>query len=121
MNAQKGLRLPATNAVIATACIALGAIAPMATFADPPDGETPHTLESRVSLSDLDLSTPEGVRAAQNRLRKKAEYLCRQLWDDVTASYRWSYAACVKKTLASAIQQLDVSSLVRADRPPRAP
>jgi UrcA family protein len=121
MNAQRGLRLPPRNAVIATACIALGAIAPITTFADPPAGQTPHALESRVSLSDLDLSTPEGARAAQRRLRKKAESLCRQLWDGATASYRWSYTSCVRKTLASAIQRLDVAPLVTADRPPPAP
>jgi UrcA family protein len=115
MNAQKPLR-PSLRAVIATGCIGLSAIAPLVAFADPPKAHTP-VLESKVSLSDLNLSTPEGVRAAHKRLRQKAEYLCRQLGDSVTTTYRWTYAACVQATFADAIQRLDVPALVATDRP----
>jgi UrcA family protein len=114
MNAQTPFRHPASKAVF-TACIALAAVAPLA-FADPPTGQTPHVLESKVSLSDLDLSTPEGVRAAHKRLRHKAEHLCHQLGDSTSASFRWTYAACVQETLANAIQQLNAPALAAADR-----
>lgn len=116
MNAQRRLH-PSLRAIVATACIGLSAIAPLVAFADAPTAAPPRTLESRVSLSDLDLSTPEGVRAAHKRLRQKAEYLCRQLEDSVRTTYRWTHAACVQATLADAIQRLNVPALVAADRP----
>src|SRR5215831_2466235 len=115
MNAQRRLR-PSLRAVVATACTGLSAIAPLVAFADPPIARTPHILESNVSLSDLDLSTPEGVRAAHKRLRHKAEHLCHQLWDSTSASFRWTYDACVKETLADAIQQFNAPALAAADR-----
>ena len=115
MNAQRRLR-PSLHAVVAAACIGLPAIAPLVAFADPPTAAPPRTLDSKVSLSDLDLSTPEGVRAAHKRLRHKAEHLCHQLWDSTSASFRWTYDACVKETLADAIQQLNAPALAAAHR-----
>ena len=117
MNAQTPLRRLPSKAVFNTACIALAAVAPLAAFADPPIARTSHILESKVSLSDLDLSTPEGVRAAHKRLRHKAEHLCHQLWDSTSTSFRWTYDACVKETLADAIQQLNAPALAAADQP----
>ena len=120
MNAQRRLR-PSLHAVVAAACIGLPAIAPLVAFADPPTAAPPRTLDSKVSLSDLDLSTPEGVRAAHKRLRQKAEYLCRQLGDSVRTTYRWTHATCVQATLADAIQRLNVPALVATDRPQAQP
>ena len=116
MNIQSPPRRLSSKAGLTTACIALAAVAPVAVFADPPTAPTPHVLESKVSLSDLDLSTPEGVRAAHKRLRHKAEHLCHRLWDSTSASFRWTYDACVKETLADAIQQLNAPALAAADR-----
>ena len=121
MNVQTCLRRPSTRAVIATALVAFSAVTPSVASADPPAARTPHTLESTVSLSDLDLSTAQGVRAAHERLRAKAEYLCRQLWDDASATYRWSYAACVKKTLADAVPLLNGRALSATDQQRAAP
>ena len=121
MNAQTPLRHPSSKAVFTTACIALTAVAPLAAFADPPTAAPPRTLESKVSVSDLDLSMSEGVRAAHKRLRQKAEYLCRQLGDSVRTTYRWTHAACVQATLADAIERLNVPALVATDRPQAQP
>ena len=121
MNIQSPPRRLSSKAGLTTACIALAAVAPVAVFADPPTAPTPHILESKVSLSDLDLSTPEGVRAAHKRLERKAEYLCRQLGDSVSTTYRWTHAACVQATLAEAIQWLNVPALVATDRPQAQP
>ena len=115
MNPQTRPGRPRLSAVLAGACAALFAVAPLTALADPPTAPATHTLESKVSLADLDLSTPEGVRAARKRLRGKAEYLCRQLWDSTSASFRWTYAACVQATLAEAIQQLNAPALVALD------
>jgi UrcA family protein len=111
MNAQTSLYCPSTRAVIATACVALSAVAPLAAFADAPTAPATHTLESKVSLADLDLSTAKGVRAAHKRLTRMAEHLCRQLWDSTSFTFRWTYAACVQETLANPIQQLNVPAL----------
>ena len=100
MNPQTRPDRPRLRAVLAGACAALFAVAPLAALADPPIAPATHTLESKVSLADLDLSTPEGVRAAHKRLRGKAEYLCRQLWE---------------ATLAEAIQQLNAPALAALD------
>ena len=81
MNAQTSLSRPSTRAVIATACIVLWAVAPLAAFADPPIAPATRTLESKVSLADLDLSTAKGVRGAHKRLTTTGEHLCRQLRD----------------------------------------
>ena len=117
MNAQARPHGPSSSAVIATTCIAaLSAVAPMAALADPSIATTPRTLESRVSLADLDLSTPKGIHAAYERLRGRAEHLCRQLEDSVTASFRWTHAACVKETLANATQQLNAPAFAAANR-----
>ena len=116
MNAETGRRR-SSSAVIATACIAFSAVAPLAAFADPPSAPAPQTLESKVSLADLDLSTAKGVRAAHKRLRGKAEHLCRQLGDSVSSTFRWTYAACVRATLADAIHQLNAPAMAVLDRP----
>lgn len=117
MNAQTHLRCPSSTAAIAATCIALSAVAPLAAFADPPTAPPSLTLESRVLLADLDLSTAKGVRAAHKRLERKAEHLCHQLWDSTSATFRWTYSACVKETLADAIQRLNVPALAAVDQP----
>lgn len=116
MNARIRLR-PSSSAVIATACIALSAVAPLPALADPPTAPAPHTLESRVSLADLDLSTAKGVRAAHKRLRGKAEHLCRQLGDSASSTFRWTYAACVQESLADAVHQLNVPAVAVLNQP----
>ena len=101
------------SAVLAGVSVALSAALPVIARADPP----PRALESKVSLADLDLSTAAGVRAAHRRVRAKAEHLCHQLWDDNSATFRWTYAACVEDTVASALQQLKVPALAAVERP----
>jgi len=116
MNAHTSLRRRSLTTVVATVCIVFSIVAAAAASADSPAPRTP-TLEATVLLSDLDLSTPAGVRAAHKRLRKKAESLCRQLWDSASATYRWTYAACVQATLADAVRQLDAQALAANQRP----
>jgi UrcA family protein len=115
MNPQTILRPAPPYAVIATACLVLSAVAPLVAFGEPPVASATSTLESRVALSDLDLATPEGVTLAHKRLERKAEYLCRQFWDD-DSMLRRTYEACVNETLANALQQLNMSVLAAADR-----
>src|SRR6185295_18732325 len=47
-------------------------------LADPKQPIDDERLSASVSLSDLDLATPEGMRAARERVRKEALRLCRK-------------------------------------------
>jgi UrcA family protein len=105
MDIQTALCRISSNTVFATACMVLSALTPLAAFGDPAAAQTAPALISQVSLSDLNLATPAGIGAAQKRLKRKAEYLCRQLWDD-DSTLRRTYEACVTETLANAVQQL---------------
>src|SRR5262249_3996989 len=111
MNAQTRLLRSRLSAVLVAGCITLLTVVPLAALADPPVAPASRTLESKVSLADLDLSTAAGVRAAHKRLKSKAESLCHQLWDTTSATFRWTYASCVKDTLTSALQQLNAPAL----------
>jgi UrcA family protein len=110
MRAQRRLRRSSTT-VVAAGCVAFSAVLSSMAFADPPTLPASSTVESRVSLAGLDLSTEEGVRVARRRLKATAEHLCRQLGDANTASFRWTYAACVRDTLANALEQLNAPVL----------
>jgi len=69
------------------------------------------TRSASVSLADLDLSTPEGERAALERLRSTARHLCLRLGDSRDRSAHSNYVACVDQALAGARQQLDKLAL----------
>ena len=60
-----------------------------------------------VSLTDLDLATPEGLRAARERLRTMARRLCAELARSRELSYQPNFAACVDDTLAGALAQVN--------------
>jgi|HubBroStandDraft_6_1064221.scaffolds.fasta_scaffold151310_4 UrcA family protein len=115
MNRNAFLRRAKCGVMMAPLSSALLAVTPVEAFADPPTLQTP-TLESTVSLSDLDLSTPFGTRTAHKRLQARAESLCRQLLDGNSASFRWTYAACVKATFADAVQRLNAPTLAASNK-----
>jgi UrcA family protein len=89
----------------ATALLALCVLASAAVAAPAPD-TTPVTRSTNVSLAGLDLSTPEGVGLARDRLRGAARRLCGQVADDLDLSHHTNYVACVDKTLAAALRKL---------------
>jgi UrcA family protein len=63
-------------------------------------------LSATVSLSDLDLTTPEGMRSARERLARQALTLCRKFSDSRRISDRETVADCVRDALAEALAQL---------------
>ena len=75
------------------------------------------SVAATVSLADLDLSTPEGARAANVRLAKVAQRLCSKLGDTRRVSYSATYAECYRETLAKALHQLNVPVLAGAPSP----
>jgi UrcA family protein len=70
-------------------------------------GTSRYTRSTKVSLSDLDISTPEGARAASERLRENARRLCSQVADDLDLSHQSNFIACVDAAMASALPKLE--------------
>jgi UrcA family protein len=75
-------------------------------LADRQSANSPYTVSTTVSLSDLDLATPQGMRAARDRLAKQALRLCLKLSDTRKVSDRQSVADCTRATLAAALGKL---------------
>jgi UrcA family protein len=87
-----------------TALLALCVLASAAEAA-PTRDTAPVTRSAKVSLAGLDLSTPDGARAARERLRGTARRLCAQVADDLDLSHQSNFVACVDETLAAALRQ----------------
>ncbi len=82
----------------------------------PPAAATPESLVERVSLADLDVSTPEGIRAARARLAKVAQRLCRKLGDARRVSDWAAYTDCYRESLANALRQVPPSVVAAVPR-----
>ena len=94
------------TASAAAILVALSAIVPVDTIADQPAATTSVSNVADVSLSDLNLSTPEGMRLARDRLRTMAERLCADRSGDREPSQP-AFGACVDSTVANTLRQLD--------------
>lgn len=88
-----------------TALLVLCALASASAVAGSPTGDAPVTSTARVSLADLNLSTPEGARAARERLHQTAGRLCNRVADSLDLSYQTNYVKCVDATLAAALRK----------------
>jgi len=94
-----------------TACgaailLTLFGVVPVGTFAD----ERPATTTvgtADVSLSDLNLSTPEGMRLARDRLHSMAERLCADRGGSHETSSQPTVGTCVDSTVANALRQIN--------------
>jgi len=69
---------------------------------------------TKVSLADLDLSTPQGVHAARDRLQAAARRACQELQirRDVPLT---QYSVCVNETFAHALRQTDLLQRIGVD------
>jgi UrcA family protein len=79
------------------------------------------TRSSKVSIAGLNLSTPQGARAARERLRQTARKLCGQVADELDLSHHENYVACVDKSVARAMQQVARASIVAGSTATSAP
>jgi UrcA family protein len=110
MNAQSILasrfsgRHTASGAAIA---MALFGIVPVGTIADQRAATTTPSSVAEVSLSDLNLSTPEGIRLARDRLHAMAERLCAERGGGREPSSQPAFGACVDSTVANALRHID--------------
>jgi UrcA family protein len=88
--------------------LALLGIVPVGAIADQRVATTATNPVVNVSLSDLNLSTPEGMRLARNRLHAMAERLCAQRGGgSELSSQQPTFAACVDSTVANALRHID--------------
>ena len=107
---------PQTAAFRTVALAALCALASATACADPPAARAADTRVAKVSLAGLDFATPEGARAAFERIKATAEQLCLQLGDDRMIDFQAAYNGCVVDTLADTIRRAALAySAPRAD------
>jgi UrcA family protein len=95
-----------------TACgaaivMALFGIVPVGTNADERAATTTPSSVAEVSLSDLNLSTPDGMRLARDRLHAMAERLCADRGGGREPSSGPVFGACVDGTVANALRHID--------------
>ena len=98
-----GGRHTAAGAAILMA--AFGAV-PFSTIADQRTATTSVSSVADVSLSDLNFSTPEGMRAARERLHAMAERVCAERGGSREPSLQPAFDACVASTVANALRQI---------------
>jgi UrcA family protein len=92
--------------VRAAAILMLSAIAAAAQSAE----NVNQTRSQAVSVRDLDLSTPEGMKAARKRVQKTAQRLCFQLADPADLSHQANYVKCVDEAVTGAMHQVTGSA-----------
>jgi len=95
-----------------TACgaailMTLFGIVPVDTRADQRPAATTVSSVADVSLSDLNLSTPEGMRLARDRLHSMAERLCADRDGGREPASQPALGACVDTTVANALRHID--------------
>jgi UrcA family protein len=76
------------------------------------------TSTVKLSLADLDLSTPAGAQAAQERLHAAARLACSRLEDSLDLGRQPHFVECVDSTMAGALPQ--VEALARKSAPAHA-
>ncbi|MFL6604679.1 MAG: UrcA family protein [Steroidobacteraceae bacterium] len=107
-NVRRGSRR--ANLLWTAALVTLSAIASVPGIAN----ELAVSASSRVedvSLADLNLSTPEGLRAARERLRLMAQRVCREHPDSRGPPSQPNFVACVDSTITAALGQIRSSTL----------
>jgi UrcA family protein len=71
-----------------------------------------------VSLRDLDLSSEQGMKAAQERINKTARHLCSKLIDPWSLSHFEDYKQCVADAKAGAMGAVQKSRLMASTKLP---
>jgi len=95
------------TAAAATILTALFTIVPPATIADQQAARASGASVADVALSDLNLSTPQGMRLARERLHTMAEQVCADRGEGLDLSSQPAFNACVDSTVAGALRHID--------------
>src|SRR5437660_4454687 len=98
-----GRRTAAGTAIL----MAAFGVVPVSTIADQRTARTSVSSVADVSLSDLNLSTPEGMHVARDRLHTMAERVCADRGGSRELSSQPTFTACVDSTVANALRQID--------------
>ena len=116
MNVSEANSRPARLALhaVATVVATLACAVPLMVFAAPPE-----TATASVALTGLDLTTPDGARAAHSRLAAAAARLCRRLEDTRRISHAETARDCYRDTLAEADRRLETRIEIVATNVPR--
>jgi UrcA family protein len=96
----------------AAALVALIALTSVTALADQP----PATKVAKISLAGLNLSTPEGARAAYERIKTTAERLCFQMSDSRKIDYQAVYKVCVNETLGDTVRRINAPTLATLEK-----
>jgi UrcA family protein len=95
------LHKAARKMVFISLCVA----APMAVFAQSPS--PPPASSAKVSLAQLDLATPEGMRVAHERLHAAARLACSHVENSLDLGRQPNYVKCVDASMAAAQPALE--------------
>jgi UrcA family protein len=101
---------------IRVALVAMFALTCAGALADQPPA--PVTRVAKVSLADLDLSTPEGARVAYERIKTTAKHLCSKPSD---SPFWQTYDACVEEALGNAVRRLNTATVAVVQKSHPAP
>ncbi len=103
------------SAAGAAILMALSGIVPVATIADQPATAAAVSHVADVALADLDLSTPEGMRVARDRLHTMAQRVCAEPAGGGGLSSEPNFVTCVDSTLAGALADNQRPWAIRRD------
>jgi UrcA family protein len=98
------------TATAAAILMVLFGILPVGTSADQPAAAAAVSRVADVSLADLDLSTPRGLRVARDRLHTMAQRLCAEPAGGGGLSPEPIFVTCVDSTLARALRQINMTT-----------
>jgi UrcA family protein len=96
----------------AAALIAVFALTSVEALADQP----PATRVATVSLTGLDLSTPEGARLAYERIKTTVKRLCFQLSDSRKIDDQILYNECLVDTLADTVRRINSPTVASLEK-----
>jgi UrcA family protein len=126
MNVKRPDKNSRRRTAIHIAVLLLCAAAPPAVLADSaqsasgagrPASGAPVQRHMSVSLTDLDLTSAVGARAAQERLHQAARRLCFELSDSEDLGHQPHFVECVDQALAGALRQLALPAIVAKGAP----
>jgi UrcA family protein len=60
-----------------------------------------------VSVTDLDLSTRQGVRAAYERVRRAARHVCANVANSAAIQAQLNYITCIDDAMAPSVARID--------------
>jgi UrcA family protein len=101
-------QLTISAAVMAALCV----FGPAVAGAQQQSASADATRSTQVSLAGLDLSTPEGINSARDRLRGTAVRLCTQVVDDHDLSQHSNFLKCMDSTMTNALRQITAAGTV---------